>query len=76
VIDELTPPERFTERAGARRRRQSILPNPCAHCVHRDRQSLAWGRAVCAVNHARAFPLCMKDGQAPSFEMDDSGGGR
>ncbi|HEY9096430.1 MAG TPA: hypothetical protein VIN35_11845 [Hydrogenophaga sp.] len=71
--DTLTRPERFAQLDEARRYRRVIFEKGgCAFCVHRDKAVLAWGRAVCASNNARSFPLCMKDGRAPAFQLDQT----
>ena len=71
--DPLTRPERFAQLGEARRYRREIFEKGgCAFCVHRDKAVLAWGRSVCAANNARSFPLCMKDGRAPAFELDQT----
>lgn len=69
----LTRPENFGELA-QRRRIKALLTERggCWACLHRDPDVLAWGRSVCKANNRRSFPLCMKDGKAPAFEMDEA----
>ena len=43
----------------------------CAMCLNRDPTVMLWGRSVCKTNHARSYPLCLKDGNAPAFELDE-----
>ena len=73
MIDGLTRPENCGE-LSQRRKVLSLLMRcgGCAMCLHRNRDVLAWGRSVCKVNPARAFPLCAKDGRQPAFELDES----
>ena len=67
----LTRPERSAQLAQALRYRREIFERGgCPFCIHRDAAVMGWGRAVCKSNHARAFPLCMKDGAAPAFDLD------
>lgn len=69
--DALTRPERFAQRSEARRYMREIFDRGgCAFCQHRDKAVLGWGRSVCRANPARSFPLCIKDGAAPAFELD------
>lgn len=69
--DELTRPERFAQLGEARRYRREIFEKGgCAFCKHRDHGVLLWGRSVCQANPTRAFPLCMKDGAKPAFDLD------
>jgi hypothetical protein len=43
----------------------------CIRCVHRDRDVIGWGRSVCGTE-GRTFPVCVRDGGAPGFELDES----
>lgn len=71
--DHLTRPENFAALNHARAfvKRELAKGNACSLCTHRS-QNAYWGRHLCALNQARTFPLCMKDGQAPSFDLDES----
>jgi hypothetical protein len=73
LLGDLTRPENCAELAERRKIRRLLAQHGgCAFCLHRDHTVLAWGRSVCKVNHARSFPLCLKDGKAPAFEMDEA----
>lgn len=69
----LTRPETFAALNHARAfvKRELANGRACGLCKHRS-QANYWGRHLCALNPDRTFPLCMKDGQAPSFELDES----
>lgn len=72
LLGDLTRPENFTELAERRRIKALLVERGgCWACLNRDPEVLAWGRSVCRGNAKRSFPLCLKDGQAPSFEMDE-----
>jgi hypothetical protein len=72
LIPGLTRPENFVERPQRRRIAAKIAQaGGCAMCLNRDRTCLVFGRAVCISNHSRAYPLCLKDGKAPAFELDE-----
>jgi hypothetical protein len=74
LSDDLTRPEKSAAFSHARQfvKRELARGNACALCTHRDRDYVYWGLSRCATNHARAFPLCAKDGQQPSFDLDES----
>lgn len=73
LIDGLTRPENFGELSERRRIKALLVERGgCWACIHRDKTVLAWGRSVCQANNARSFPLCLKDGKAPAFEMDEA----
>ena len=70
--DHLTRPENAAELAERRKiLRRLTERGGCWACLHRDPTVLAWGRSVCSGNPSRAFPLCMKDGRSPAFELDE-----
>lgn len=72
LLGDLTRPENCAELAERRRIKRLLMERGgCFACLHRDPSVLAWGRSVCKANHARSFPLCLKDGKAPAFEMDE-----
>lgn len=73
LISGLTRPENSAELAERRRiLRRLTEKGGCWACLNRDREVLAWGRSVCKGNPKRSFPMCLKDGQAPAFEMDEA----
>jgi hypothetical protein len=72
LIGDLTRPENYGELQQRRRIAAKIAQaGGCAMCLNRDKDVLAWGRSVCKANNARAYPLCLKDGKAPGFELDE-----
>ena len=72
LIGDLTRPENCAELAERRKiKRLLVERGGCFACIHRDKDVLAWGRSVCKVNAKRSFPLCLSDGRAPAFEMDE-----
>lgn len=66
-MTEHTRPELAAERRICSRIRAQILRDPCAHCVHRVE---GWGAAACSLV-GRRYPLCMSDGRALQFELDE-----
>jgi hypothetical protein len=71
LIGDLTRPENACELQQRRRIAARIAQaGGCALCVHRDPTVMVWGRSVCSTTAARAYPLCLKDGRAPAFELD------
>jgi hypothetical protein len=70
--DPLTRPEKAAAFNHARTFVKSELAkgNACKLCLHRSLTTY-WDRHVCALNHSRSFPLCMKDGREPSFDLDE-----
>ncbi len=73
LLGDLTRPENCAELRDRRKVLRLLTERGgCAFCQHRDPSVLAWGRSVCKANNARSFPLCMKDGRAPAFEMDEN----
>lgn len=70
LSDDMTRPERFCERATARRIRSEIYRRGgCGCCIHRDKESEAWDRAYC-IQLGRSFPLCLKT-SGIGFELDE-----
>lgn len=71
--DDLTRPERSAQFAEARRHLRHVIERGgCPFCIHRDPTVIGWGRAVCQAAPKRAFPLCLKDGATPAFEVDET----
>jgi hypothetical protein len=72
LIGDLTRPENSAELAERRRILGRLMNRGgCWACLNRDPEVMAWGRSVCKGNPKRSFPLCLKDGQAPAFELDE-----
>lgn len=72
LLGDLTRPENSAELAERRRILARLMNRGgCWACLNRDPDVMAWGRSVCRGNPSRAFPLCLKDGQAPAFELDE-----
>lgn len=71
--DHLTRPEKAAAFGHARVfvKRELAKGNACSLCTHRS-QTTYWDRHLCALNKARSFPLCMKDGREPSFDLDET----
>jgi hypothetical protein len=73
LLGDLTRPENCAELRDRRRIKALLVERGgCWACIHRDTAVLAWGRSVCKANNRRSFPLCLKDGQEPAFEMDEA----
>jgi len=71
--DDFTRPERAAQVCQAKRyRRQIMAGGGCGFCHNRDKEFTYFGKSVCSSNRYRSFPLCMKDKQAPEFELDQS----
>jgi hypothetical protein len=69
--DDLTRPERSCEMRAARAKRSEVLRRGvCGCCLHRDRASEAFGRAVCSVP-GRSYPQCVES-KGTSFALDES----
>lgn len=66
----LSPPEHVADRRAMARIAGAVKANPCAHCVNRDREVMAWGRSVCRAD-GRDFPKCALDGREPKFILDE-----
>lgn len=69
--EDHTRPERSAEFVGARRLLDVVhARGGCALCVHRDKASEGWGRALCSIN-GRTFPRCyrVEDGGL-AFSLD------
>lgn len=72
LIPGLTRPENFAERPQRRRIAAKIAQaGGCAMCLNRDPEVMLWDRSVCKTNQKRSYPLCLKDGNAPAFELDE-----
>lgn len=69
--DDLTRPENYSELHQRRRIAARIAQcGGCGMCLNRDREVMAWGRSVCQMDQKRSYPLCLKDGRAPGFQLD------
>lgn len=67
----MTKPETCVDRSQRKRIVAEInRRGGCACCVHRDKDREFWGLAFCQ-SPSRTFPLCMKDGRKPGFELDE-----
>lgn len=71
--DSLTRPEKAAAFGHARNfvKRELMAGRACALCTHRSKHTY-WDLHRCALKPERTFPLCMKDGRQPAFELDES----
>lgn len=68
----LTRPERCAEWRNVPRIRAEIARRGgCGCCALRDRSKDNWDLGACTVQH-RTFPMCLKDGRTPEFQLDES----
>ena len=71
LLGDLTRPENCAELAERRRILQKIKEHGgCYFCRNRDKESMAWGRALCSTR-GRQWPTCTTDGKAPAFVLDE-----
>lgn len=69
-MTDLSHPEHVADRRAMWRVADAVKANPCAHCINRDREVMAWGRSVCRT-YGRDFPKCALDGREPKFILDE-----
>lgn len=68
-MSQLSPPEHVADRVSRKRiLARLVRDGGCAHCRARTE---AWDRAMCSGTAGRVWPLCMKDGQKPEFQLDE-----
>lgn len=71
--DHLTRPEKAAAFGHARAfvKRELACGRACSLCTNRSTHTY-WDRHRCRLNPDRSFPLCMKDGREPSFNLDET----
>jgi hypothetical protein len=67
MTDDLTRPERYTERELGKEKRDRVhAVGHCRVCINRS--GAAWGRGYCRVN-GRTYPMCTRL-EGVQFELD------